>query len=134
MLLLRLRYHLITTQRGKPQHRELLEEARAIAFEGMPQQAEWTTDPQALESLFVAEPGGRDLLPSQGVNMLRQVNDGFGYLEPAINDYAQQRAAEVLNSHQRVRRTLESKGVRYSVKPQLPVDVLGVYVFVPPLR
>jgi hypothetical protein len=38
---------------------------------------------------------------------------------------------ELLDAHRRVRTAAATKGVRYRVEPQLPPDVLGIYVYLP---
>lgn len=43
----------------------------------------------------------------------------------------EQRAMELLDVHRRVRVDGRITGLSYSVKAQLPVDVLGVYVLLP---
>ena len=42
-----------------------------------------------------------------------------------------ERGEALLDAHRRVREGARLKGVRYAVEPQLPVDVLGVYVLLP---
>ena len=41
------------------------------------------------------------------------------------------RDGELLEAHQRVRRASKIRKVRYRVEPQLPPDVLGIYVYLP---
>jgi superfamily II DNA or RNA helicase len=51
---------------------------------------------------------------------------------PLIDQRAQMRAEEVLESHRRVRDVAELTGAgRLSAEPMLPVDILGLYVFLP---
>ena len=45
---------------------------------------------------------------------------------------AQKRAETQLAAHERVRATAQAKG-RVAVEPELPVDLLGTYVLLPPL-
>ena len=44
---------------------------------------------------------------------------------------AEERGRELLDAHQRVRRAAHDRGVRHRVEPKLPVDVLGLYVYLP---
>jgi len=44
---------------------------------------------------------------------------------------ARQRGEELLDAHQRVRRASKVRNVLYRVEPQLPPDILGIYVFLP---
>ena len=53
------------------------------------------------------------------------------HLRPRIEEAAREKATALLEAHTRVRQALKAKGVSHRVEPQLPIDVLGVYVFVP---
>ena len=54
--------------------------------------------------------------------------------QPALNTFAHERADALLADHQRVRAAARTPGrARYQVKPLLPVDVIGVFVLLPPL-
>jgi len=44
---------------------------------------------------------------------------------------AQERAAALLEAHERVRGAARGQGVTYSVEPPGPPDLLGIYVFLP---
>jgi hypothetical protein len=54
---------------------------------------------------------------------------------PALDDEARRRAGVAVDAHRRVREADTRRGVtraaRYRAVPQLPVDVLGVYVYLP---
>jgi superfamily II DNA or RNA helicase len=52
-------------------------------------------------------------------------------LEPRFDQLARRRAEELLADHMRVREASQAKGIRYSVTPCLPVDVIGAYVLLP---
>ena len=49
---------------------------------------------------------------------------------PDLEALARERARQVLEDHRRVREAADARG-EYRVQPQLPVDVMGVYVLVP---
>ena len=49
-------------------------------------------------------------------------------IQPHLNNLAEQRGKELLDSHQRVRLT---KGITHRVEPKLPPDILGLYIFLP---
>lgn len=54
--------------------------------------------------------------------------------QPALEAFARDRANVLLTDHQRVRAAARTPGrARYQVKPLLPVDVIGVFVLLPPL-
>jgi hypothetical protein len=59
------------------------------------------------------------------------VLDQFELLRPHLEQVAHERGEELLNAHRRVRTASQMRGVRYHVEPQLPIDVLGVYMYLP---
>ena len=132
LLLIRLRHHILT-QRGRGAHKTetplLAEECQLVAFAGSPQNAEWLTNTQA-EELLRAQPDA-NVNPDQATHFLNQMLDGIEFVLPHLEEMARQRAQELLDAHQRVRTAMQAKGVSYRVEPQLPVDVLGVYLLLP---
>jgi hypothetical protein len=50
-------------------------------------------------------------------------------LQPSLENFANQRTQELLQSHQRVRAITKEGRIR--VTPQLPMDILGVYILKP---
>jgi hypothetical protein len=132
LLLVRLRFHLQTPQRaGKEAQPLLAEECRIFAFRGIPQEAAWFDDAQEIEALLHAKSQAN--IPGMQIEyFLQQVSSGFdGYLQPKLEQLAHERANDLLQAHRRVRRAA-SLGVRnVVVQPQLPPDVLGMYVYLP---
>jgi len=98
-------------------------------FTGSPQNAEWL-DSQIAEELLRAEPEA-NIQPDQATHFLRQVLDGFDALRPHLDAVARQRGDELLDAHRRVRIAARETNVSHRVEPQLPCDVLGVYVYLP---
>ncbi len=128
LLLLRLRYHLVTQRDG--QTVELLaEDCQTVGFTGAPEAAEWLA-PDEVEALLNAEPAA-NIAAQQATTFLQRVLDGFDALRPHLDDVARDRGADLLAAHQRVRTAARIKGVRVDVRPHLPPDVLGVYVLLP---
>lgn len=130
LLLLRMRFHLNVQEGNGTARKELLEECGMLAFESSPENARWLADPARMEALLRAEPTGNVPVPQQQ-RFVERVVLGYDQLRPTIEERARERAGEVLNAHQRVRTALERKRIRYQVEPELPVDVLGVYVYLP---
>lgn len=127
LLLLRLRYHIIVTRDGKD-HPLLAEDAALAAFEGSPASAAWLTQAEA-ECLLAATPDAN--LPRElAQERIQQVIDGFDLIRPHLDEVAKERGEKLLEAHLRVRDASKSKG-RYRIEPQLPADVLGLYVFLP---
>jgi superfamily II DNA or RNA helicase len=127
LLLLRLRYHLIT-KRGDDETTLLAEEVLPLAFTGSPDSAQWL-DAETAENLLKAMPDA-NIHPQQATQFVQRVNEGIGALQPYLEEVAKSRAEELLQSHRRVRDAAKHKG-RYRVEPKLPVDVLGIYVYLP---
>lgn len=62
---------------------------------------------------------------------VRQVVDGMGRLHTRIDQIAVERAQELPEAHRCVRVASGVKHLRYDVRPQLPVDVVGLFVLLP---
>ncbi len=67
----------------------------------------------------------------QKTYLIREAIKACSTLEDAFNSVAYSRAEELLADHQRVHKASDTKGLRYTVTPSLPVDKIGVYVFLP---
>lgn len=128
VLLLRLRYHL-TTRRGDQVFQSLAEECQILAFTGSPQNARWL-DREPAEVLLDAHPDA-NIAPDRARDYLRKVVEGYDFLRPVIEQYARERGAVLLEAHRTIRQAGQLKHVRYAVEPQLPVDILGIYVYLP---
>ena len=128
LLLVRLRYHIIQPQDhlDKPL---LAEDCRLLAFSGSPQNAVWLEESEA-EGLLSALPDG-NIAPEQASDFVQRVLEGIESLRAHLDEAAKLRGEELLESHQRVRQASRIRNVRYRVEPQLPPDVLGIYIFLP---
>ncbi|GAB4431021.1 MAG: helicase-related protein [Anaerolineae bacterium] len=128
LLLLRFRYHLITRQEQR--ETPLLAEACEVtAFRGRAPDIEWLPETEA-EALLQAEPAA-NILPEQATTQLERVLAELTGLQPALNNIAAERGEALLEAHRRVRSAARQSGGRASVQPQLPPDLLGVYVLLP---
>ena len=128
LLLLRLRIHLTINQADRPPRELLAEDAVVAAFTGTAEDPNWLSDEETA-ALFQALPAaniGHDLAVSQ----LERARDGIGTVNAHLEQLAQTRADELLAAHRRIRDSAGALG-SYDVRPQLPVDVLGLYVFMP---
>jgi superfamily II DNA or RNA helicase len=129
LLLVRLRFHIVTI-RGAEEQALLAEDCQLLAFAGSPTNAEWINDSQAIEALTEAL-SEANVYPEQARTFLSRIIDEFDELQPHLNQVAQERGEELLAAHRRVRAAAQARGIRYRVEPQLPLDVLGVYVYLP---
>ena len=133
LYLLRLRSQLQVEQRGAdgryaPVKSLLAEECLGVAVEGA-NAPERLTEDDAL-SLLSLEPG-RNMEDGQKTRLIGQTLDSIHALENTFERIARERAQELLADHRRIREASDAKGLRYNVIPALPVDKIGVYVFMP---
>ncbi len=128
LLVLRVRFHLDVTRRGVTTPL-LAEECLTVAFRGAMETPTWLDDEEAT-GLLRAEPAG-NVLPEQRTRWLARALEGWPALHPAIALVAEARAEALLAAHRRVRDAAGLQGVRYIVRPQLPADLLGLYIFMP---
>ena len=128
VILVRYRFHIITRS-GDEERPLLAEDSEVLAFAGSPQKAEWLPREQA-EALLQAEPEA-NVSPDQAAHFLRTLVDGFDVIRPWLEVTARQRGTELLEAHRRVRTASRAKGISHHVEPQMPPDVLGVYIYLP---
>jgi len=128
LLLVRFRYHIISQKDGK-ESSLLAEDCGLLAFEGSPENAEWLDDERA-KKVFEASPDANIAREAQR-DFVSKVIDGFEHLRPYLEAEAERRAEQLLDAHRRVRTASQQKGIRYRVVPNLPPDVLGIYVYLP---
>jgi len=140
LLLLRFRYHIITrrsqasNQKNSPKNNvdetQLLAEAcEVVGFRGHSSDPTWLS-PSEAETLLSAEPGG-NIASEQAATQIERTVEALPDLQDALNERVEERGQELLDAHRRVRTASRLTGVRYSIQPQLPPDVLGVYVLLP---
>ena len=133
LYLLRLRSQIGIERRGSDGRyanlRSLLaEECLALAV-SRADGAELLTDAAAL-SLLSLEPG-RNMPDGQKSHLIRQALESLPALDGTFGRIAQERAARLLADHRRIREASDARGLRYNVVPALPIDKIGVYVFMP---
>ncbi|MFO7684277.1 MAG: C-terminal helicase domain-containing protein, partial [Chloroflexota bacterium] len=137
LLLLRFRYHIISRKRipgaveGGEEIPLLAEECQVVGFSGRAEQPDWLAA-DAVEALLQAKPDV-NVPPPQAVQSMGRAVAQLALLEPALSDIAERRGQELLEAHRRVRTAARQTGVRYTVQPQLPPDVLGMYLLLPVL-
>ncbi len=129
VLLVRFRYHIIKEKKGGENKPLLAEECGLLAFTGSPENAVWLGKDEA-EKLLQASPDA-NVNPDQARDFVQKVIDGFDHLRPHLDETAKQLGAQLLDAHQRVRIAAKQKGVQTHVEPNLPPDVLGIYVYLP---
>lgn len=128
LLLLRFRFHLITVH-GDGRKTLLAEDSQVVGFTGAPENAQWLS-PEEAERLLVARPDS-NVPPDLARHHLQRVLDGIGSLDAHLAKIAQARGQVLLEAHRRVRQAARLKTGEIRVEPQLPPDVLGMYLYLP---
>lgn len=128
LLLVRFRFNL-TTVEGEIERSLVAEDARALAFRGSPDKAEWL-DSEEADGLLDLTPDA-NIGPDRAKDFVERVVEGWEDLRPYLEDEAGRLTEDLLEQHKRVREAARRKGVRFQAEPHLPPDVLGVYVLVP---
>ncbi|MCX7985263.1 MAG: DEAD/DEAH box helicase, partial [Bacteroidetes bacterium] len=125
IFILRIRHLLETKDVQTP---TLAEEIVITALSGNPNSPQWLPTEKAKTLLDTAAP--KENISRQECNeILSEVISWIPSLQSSFEELAHERAKKLLESHKRVRKiTHEGK---LKVIPQLPVDVLGVYVLMP---
>ena len=126
LYLLRLRHQLGYVRRREP-FQMMAEETVALAVRGRTD-PEWLTESD-VATLLECTPTGN--LPVEAAE--REVVKAIELLKATpkkISSLAHERAESLLSDHRRVREAARDVG-QYTVKPCLPVDVIGVYVLLP---
>jgi hypothetical protein len=128
LILSRFRYHIIS--RSPTGEAALLaEDMQPMAFTGSPEDAEWL-EPEAIEDLLQTGPEA-NIPHEQAVSFLQQALEDTAALQKEIDSFARQRGEALLDSHVRVRLSAKMAGRRPTVQPNLPADIIGVYVYLP---
>ncbi len=128
LLLVRYRFHL--TLPSRTGERQLVaEDARLLAYEGLPQRARWLDD-DAAAALLAARASG-NTHEQRARNQIARDLDALPDLADRLTEYGVRLAAELDASHRRVRKANEEIVRGLKVVPQEPADVLGVYVYMP---
>ncbi|MGV9568608.1 helicase-related protein [Streptomyces nigra] len=129
LLLVRYRFHL--TLPSRTGERQLVaEDARLLAYEGLPQRARWLDDDAAAALLGARATANTHELAAR--KSITRALEGLPGLADHLTEYGTRLAAELDASHRRVRKANEEIVRGLKVVPQEPADVLGVYVYVPP--
>ncbi len=128
-LLLRLRFHILTSQKGGEEKALLAEDCQLVAFRGAPPNVEWLSAQEA-ESLLAVTPSA-NIAPEQARHFAAKALGDLPTLTPAFEQVAKDQAARILAAHERVREAVKGRGIRHRVEPKLPADILGIYVYLP---
>ncbi|MFE8013062.1 DEAD/DEAH box helicase [Streptomyces antibioticus] len=128
LLLVRYRFHLTLPSRTG-ERQVVAEDARLLAYEGMPARARWLDDDAA--AALLAARASANTHEQLARNQITRALDGLPDLSAHLTEYGTHLAAELDASHRRVRKANEEIVRGLKVVPQEPADVLGVYVYLP---
>ncbi|MFC5958892.1 DEAD/DEAH box helicase [Streptomyces pratens] len=128
LLLVRYRFHLTLPSRTG-ERQVVAEDARLLAYEGLPQRARWLDDDAA--TALLAARATANTHEQRARNQITRDLDALPDLAAHLTEYGTRLAAELDASHRRVRKANEEIVRGLKVVPQEPADVLGVYVYVP---
>ncbi|MEY8040049.1 helicase-related protein [Saccharopolyspora cebuensis] len=129
LLLVRFRMHLNLPIRSGMKHL-VAEEAGFLAYRGRPAEPQWLDDDE-VTALLDAAPSG-NVAPDLARDDLARAIEALTKLDDALNNSAAVRAERLRASHARVREAAkQSRAEKITVEPHTPVDVLGVYVYLP---
>ncbi len=126
LLVARFRYHLQVA--GSDAETILCEEIAALACTGPADAPTWLSA-EAGEALLTARPE-RNLVATAIDQQIGLLATALPKLQQALEPVAAERAAAQLAAHERVREAARTRG-RVTVRPVLPVDILGAYVLLP---
>jgi len=100
-------------------------------FTGPPSNPLWLYPDEAQPLLRQVEPVG-DVVPALKQMELAELIESLNKLEEELEAIAQMRGQALAQSHRRVRSITKEGQVK--VKPQLPMDILGIFVLQPGQR
>ena len=128
LLLVRYRFHLDVPARDGI--RQLIaEDAELVAFRGSPESPTFLADDEVAQ-LVLAAPDA-NIPPDQARSFVENAIEKAGLLDEQLATRADARAEQLLESHRRVRVGAGASRQGLRVRAQKPVDVLGVYVYLP---
>jgi hypothetical protein len=138
LLLLRLRFHLITRAITGEDRPLLAEDLALLAFEGSPDRAAttpaaWLSQERA-RALTSAAPS-HNIGADQAVHHLTRIRDGLPVLQARLQQAADDHGKHLLDAHRRVRRADARRGVDRGLRALRveahPPDVLGLFLLLP---
>ena len=132
LLLIRMRFE-IKAFAEDPAQNLLAEEALLVPFEGFPEEATWI-DSSGTEALLTAK-AHANTPEEKKAKFLGTILEGLAHLQKHLDQLFKERAVALEEAHGRVRQATPRPGSRRAPKPKvfpkLPVDILGVFVYLP---
>lgn len=129
VLLLRMRFHIVTEVNDGTRRPLLAEDQRLVAFSGSPD-APTFLDDAAAEALLSAAPEA-NVDPGVARAQLTRVLERFDALWPTLEATARRRGEVLLDAHRRVRKAASLRIRSLRVETHGRPDVVGLYVYLP---
>jgi len=129
MLLLRYRFHLDVPTSDGGTRPLIAEDAELVAFRGSPEDPLFL-EPGDVDALVHAKPD-TNIPADQARDLAARALAKVALLDAHLGARADERAAALLESHRRVRAGAGASRQGLRVRAQKPVDVLGVYLYLP---
>ncbi len=126
ILIARFRFHLKFS--GSASETILCEEILPIALTGPSSDIQWLS-PETSEPLLEARPE-QNLIATAIDQQIGLLINSLPAYRQSLETLAEERAKLQLQAHERVREASKTKG-KVTIKPVLPVDILGAYVLLP---
>ena len=133
LILVRLRFHLVTRDRRGDQRKLLAEDLALFGFTGSPEHPTWLdpAEPELLEPLVHAEPHA-NIAEDLARHHLGDVLAGWPKLTPKLHEFARDRGDRLLAAHRRVRKVIGKGGPQtLGVEASDALDALGVFIYLP---
>ncbi|MFF3613103.1 helicase-related protein [Streptomyces sp. NPDC002580] len=130
LLLVRYRFHLTLPSR-QGNRRIVAEDARLLAYQGSAKNPVWLPEGQALDLLTAEAAENTDDYFQE--RTIRRTLGQLGAIQDHMTAYGDELAAQLHESHRRVRRASDEIVQGLKVTAQQPADILGVYVYLPPI-
>lgn len=129
LLVLRMRFHIVTQDRRGERAPLLAEDLAVVAFQGSPERATWLSEDQAL-ALIDARPDA-NIDREQAENAIDSMLERLDSVYPHLDQVAHERGQALLDAHRRVRQAAHTSVRALDVDVHTPADVLGVFVYLP---
>jgi superfamily II DNA or RNA helicase len=107
----------------------LAEQAAVVAYTGTGDNPTWL-EPVTIDGLLDAAPSA-NVNEYQAKEFFETAVGALPALGTTLDGFADTAAAQLLDSHNRVRDAVKARAGANRVEPRRPVDILGVYVFLP---
>jgi superfamily II DNA or RNA helicase len=105
------------------------EELHLWGYQGEPNDNEWIEEAQCMELLDLQADG--DLAEVEKKDFFKDAMDEIVEVEDLRHQLARKQAEKLIEAHDRFRQAVRSRKEFQVVEPILPMDIMGVYVFVP---